>query len=163
MNHRMKVALFTLAISALAIANMTIHTGKRALSDLSSRLQPNEATCKSLPAATNSKEALGKLLNQELKARDIINCSNGWFYTSAGQNWCEHLANECDDGFPWHENFEKERTRYWYKCPGLPPVDVFSCSSWINSGCCGSSDPSEPTCPGVSGRTCIPGTEPAPG
>ena len=164
MNHRSKVTTLTLAISALAIANMTVHTGSTAFKDLSTHLRPDPGTCKSASPSPKSKKELKEFLGGGAQIQDVVNCSNCWLYTTTGQNWCQHLLSVChDDPFPWHENFEKERTRYWYKCPGLPPSDVFSCSGWIDSGCCGSSDPSEPVCPGTSGNTCIPGTEPAPG
>jgi hypothetical protein len=88
---------------------------------------------------------------------DTYTCINCVLVGTNTQYWCQHLSTTCDDGYPWHENYEKERQRKLYECPRR----TWYCFPWTDSGCCGSSDSQEPNCTTQSGDgECLPGTLP---
>ncbi|MBV6490128.1 MAG: hypothetical protein CNCCGFBP_00545 [Fimbriimonadaceae bacterium] len=73
-----------------------------------------------------------------------VNCGECTYLTSTNHHWCVDLSGGCYDGFPYHTNFEFERTVDFYDCAG--PIIGVRCGSWEDSGCCGSDDPIEPPC-----------------
>jgi hypothetical protein len=87
---------------------------------------------------------------------DTISCFNCVLIQVTSENWCQHLSTVCPDPWPWHENYEKERTVRIYNCPRV----AHACGPWVDSGCCGSSDSSEPPCATGTDAVCANGSEP---
>lgn len=158
MNTRTKSSLIVMTLAGLSVANLAAYTGAQTKQEWLRIIKPTPETCSSRPAPVATKTKLIGVLESGLTAKSTYNCSNCTLYYNTNQHWCQHQATVCYDEFPWHENYEFERTRKWYRCP-LDPWDVYICGNWIDSGCCGSSDPSEPAC-SVNGALCVQGTEP---
>lgn len=158
MNAKTKASALVLAIASLSVANLVVRTGESTSREWLRVITPNPGTCPTGPTSIPSKKDLKRLLNFNVYPVSTYNCSTCELEYSTNQHWCQHLSSVCPDPYPWHENYEYERGRRWYKCP-FAPYDVYICDSWVDSGCCGTSDPSEPEC-APNGHTCIPGTEP---
>jgi hypothetical protein len=73
-----------------------------------------------------------------------VNCLTACdFVGETNQHWCEPTGT-CDDGIWWHDNKEWERAKRTFWCSGS--YKVWCSSPWIDSGCCGTSDPTVPLC-----------------
>lgn len=161
MTRSKKIVYLFAVVSFLAVANLIVHTNAAAASELNRIFLRPPETCAADSGRTPSAAELSAYLSGTgsgpIKDRSTYyNCGSCWYYMQAGQNWCQHLATVCPDPWPWHENYEQERRRYWYICTW---GDTYYCTDWIDSGCCGTSEEEEPEC-APNDQFCISGTLP---
>jgi len=135
-----KVSVFIAATGMAAINLVTYSSAYASPTELANMIQPKG--CVSGPRAPAPSEIFRET-RQALVATSV-DCSTCTQVGSTSQNWCRDLTGGCSDWFPWHTNFEWERTIKFFSCPNN--VTGIRCDGWRDSGCCGTDDKTEPKC-----------------
>ena len=127
----------------LGVANIAVHS----VVSQPVRVAENgrqAAGCGTLGSSIPSRAVLASLAQESLRSSSPASpvgydCRNCVIYSVSNIHWC---ATVCYDPWPWHENYEKEKPVWVFSCPARR----VHCGEWVDSGCCGSSDKSEPAC-----------------
>lgn len=141
----------------LANANFMVHVAGPAALNTEGRPAPCECGEENRQVAGPVEQADARELAGSLRRfLGPVNCEEDCTYLdSMTQYWCFDAGDRCNDNYPWHHNYEKERTKRLYQCPAGETYEYrVKCSAWVNSGCCGSADSSTPICPNPGQKYC---------